>query len=244
MYQAYKTAERTYLALSEIMRFADEYTSLAIDEALVAEIAAELGISDIAPLRDEAGNVTIKSVSEYCNKLLHENELGAEAESAINEILDEAEDAAQLVMMAGETYRAELNALKTSIQTVISTVSATSSALMAAAPQAAKDEFNACLEELNAAGEKLADIIENGATEDEIKALAKEASEDAAAVLGRIEADLTEDEKESVNTRIETMTSQMQTLKDSFNRALEAAENEAKSYIEDKRNERKNQTAE
>lgn len=247
MYQAYKTTERTYLALSEIMKFADEYTSLAIDEALVAEIATELGISDVAPLRDEAGNITIKSVSEYCNKLLHQNELGTEAESAINEILDEAEDAAQLVMMAGETYRAELNALKTSIQTVISTVSATSSALIVNNPVVSADvkaEFAACLEELNAAGEKLADIIENGATEDEIKALAKEASLDAAAVLERIEADLTEDEKASVNTRIEALNTQMQSLKNSFNQALEAAENEAKSYIEDKRNERKNQSEE
>lgn len=243
MYQAYKTTERTYRAVESLIEFADEYTDLAIDSALVAQLADELGVEDSSVFEDENGNVTVKSVSAYCNKLIREGELSGELKDTVEDILDEAEDAAELVVMAGERFDSELNTLKSSIEQVINAVTTASGALISFLPAEAKAEFEACLADLNAAKVKLGEVIENGITEDEIEQLADEAEEKAEDVLERINADLTDEEKASVEASKSALQSSIQTLKDSFNGALESAENDAKSYIEDKKNERKESSA-
>lgn len=240
MYQAYKTTARTYLAVEELMEFAEDYTDLAIDPELVSRIADELGIEDTSVFEDESGNVTINSVSAYCDGLIRNGELGEELEEAIEDILDEAEDAAELVMMAGERFESDLNSLSGSITQVINTVSGTSSALInnPFVPESVKTEFNACLAELEATKDKLTAIIADGVTSDEIEELAEEADEKAEEILERINEDLTDAEKESVESAKAGLTSMIEGLKNTFNSALSTAENQAKSYIEQKRNER------
>ena len=237
-YQAYKTTERTYLAILEIMTFANEYTDLELDGETAAELAEVLGLSDTSALEGEDGRITLGNAIDRCNRLVKENAIPEAAKNEAKEIIAEAENAAMLVTMASETYTVELASLKTSIQTVISSVSALSSTVLPMLPEGAKTEFEACLSDLNAASAKLADIMENGAAKDEIEALASDAKAKAEDMLTKINADLTDAEKaraEELTGEIET---QIAALAAEFNARLSAAETEAKQYIEQKRAER------
>ena len=241
MYQAYKTSARTYLAVLEIMKFADEYTSYELDEASVADIKAALSIADDSQLRDENGKITLGSVSDFCNKFIDENDVSEDVKTSVKEILAEAKDAAELVVMASGAYEIELATLKSAIQTVISNVTTVSSTILPVLPADAKAEFEACLEDLRATSEKIADIMENGDTSDAVILLAEQAQKKADEVLEKIENNLTDAEKAKAEAILTAVESQVKTLTSEFEGRLSVAEAQAKQYIENKRQQRLNE---
>ena len=241
MYQAYKTSARTYLAVLEIMKFADEYTSYELDEATVADIKTALSIADDSQLRDENGKITLGSVSDFCNKFIDENDVSEDVKTSVKGILAEAKDAAELVVMASGAYEVELAALKNAIQSVINNVTTVSSTILPILPADAKAEFEACLADLNATSEKIADIMENGDTSDAVILLAAQAQKKADEVLEKIENDLTDAEKAKAEAILTAVESQVKTLTSEFEGRLSVAEAQAKQYIENKRQQRLNE---
>lgn len=238
MYQAYKTSARTYLSVLEIMKFADEYTNYQLSEDMVTEIKTTLSITDDTMLRDEDGNITLGSVTDFCNKFIDENEVSDEVKAEVREILAEVNDAAELVVIASEAYEADLSALKLAVQNVITTVSTVSSTILPLLPADAKAEFEQCLADLNATAEKLTEIMENGDTSDSIILLANEAQEKADEILEKINNDLTDGEKARAEEMKANIEEQIKTLTNEFEARLSAAEAQAKQYIENKRQER------
>ena len=237
-YQAYKTSARTYAAVLEIMKFANEYTSLALPEASVNEIALALGILDTSPLRDGNGNITLDSVIAYTNEFMRTNEVSEQVKQAVGEAISNAEAAAELVAISSDVYAAELNALKVSIQNVITTVSGVSSAFLPLLPADAKAEFEACLLDLDETYANITRIIEEGDTSDSVMALSLESENKASEILQKINADLIEDEKATVKSMESQLEASIQALTSDFNARLTAAETEAKQYLSDKRAER------
>ena len=238
MYQAYKTSARTYLSVLEIMKFADEYTNYRLDEATVADIRAALNLSDDSLLRDAEGNITLGSVTDFCNRFIDENDVSEEVKASVQEILSEAKDAAELVVMASDAYAIELNTLKTAVQNVITTVSSLSSTILPLLPTAARTEFEDCLAYLSATSEKLTAIIENGDTSDSVIMLANETQAMADEMLEKINADLTDAEKARAEELMTSVNAQISALTSEFENRLSIAEAQAKQYIESKRQER------
>jgi len=237
-YQAYKTTARTYNAVLEIMKFGNEYASAQLPESVTSEIIAALEITDSSVLEDENGKITVMSVTSYCNEFVRENELSDSLKATLTEALAEAKDAAELVAISSEAYAADLNSLKLAIEGVVTTVNAMSSSMMAMLPEEAKAQFQTCLDDLAASAEKLAEIMENGDTSDAVKELADEAEKKAAAMLERINEDLSEKEKsdaEAMRTQIEDS---IKSLTEEFEARLATAESEAKKILSEKRKER------
>lgn len=232
-YQAYKTTARTYTAVLEIMRFADEYTSLELPTEAVNEIAAALGITDTSPLKDENGKITLQSVKDYCNEFMRNNQVSENFRKTVSEAIASAENAAELVALASDAYNNELNALKLGIQNVITSVSSIASTVLPVLPADAKAEFEACLADLNKAYENITRIIESGDISDSVEILSKESEEKAAKMLDKINADLTDSEKATVAAMQAELDSAAQKLTEEFNSRLAAAEAEAKKYLSD-----------
>ena len=235
MYQAYKTSARTYLSVLEIMTFADEYTNFVPDEATVEAIATELGISDTSALEDEEGNVTLGSILAFCDDHVNGLALNEASRTALEGYLADAKAAAELTVMASDAYAADLAALKTSIDATVTAVSTVSSAILPMLPSAAKAEFEACLADLDEARDTIVAMMENGATRAEILPLAAKAQEKADAVLARIEADLTDAEKETVDAKIAAINASIATLTAEFEARLDTAEAAAKQYLQAER---------
>ena len=240
VYQAYKTTARTFDALDDIMEFGEEMTSYELDEATVNAIATELGIEDTSVLENEEGKITVKSAIEYSERFLDENELSDEVEDRIEEILDTAEDAAEMVALSSEAYAADLAALKVTIETIVANVNSSATPFLPLLSDEAKAELEVCLADLNTTVEKIGVMMDEGLTDEELEELVDYAEDKALAMLTKIKADLSEEELAEAKALEENAKATVDKLTKEFTERLTAAENAAKAELERKHNERKN----
>ena len=240
-YQAYKTSARTFSSVLEIMKFANEYTSLALPETATAEIIKKLNITDSSVLENEDGKITLDSVIDYCEEFINTATASPELKAAVTDAINTARDAAELVAIASDTYEAELNALKVAIQGTISAVSGVSASVLPFLPLDAKAEFETTLADLQQTYDEITKIIESGDTSATVKTLTEKSEKKAQEYLQKIESDLTDNEKETANTMKTEIETQINALKEEFESALTEAETEAKEYLKNKREERKAQ---
>ena len=239
MYQAYQTSARTYLAVLDLMTFANEYTSCELDAETVTALSTALGLSDTAALKNEDGKITLGSLIAFCEDYMKTHEVSDAVQAQVREILAEAKDAAELVVMASDAYETELTALKNAVQGVVTTVTTASSAVLPLLPADAKAEFETCLSDLRATAEKIAVIMESGDTSDAVRQLAEEAQKKADEVEAKIKLDLSADELATAEQMRETLTEQINALTKAFEDRLTAAENAAKQFLREARDARK-----
>ena len=241
IYQAYKTTARTYRSIYEIKLFADSMANYEVDEAIVAQIAEELGLSDTTPLQNDEGKVTVESLIAFSDEFIRTHEVTEEIKTAIADIIADAKVARELANKGTtEAYSTDIQALKTQIGTIISTINASYAQASFVMSETAKAECEACLADLAKVEATLVQIIEGGITSDEIESLANEADSKAEDMLTKIKDDLSDAELELVNNRIEALKTQQEKLTEEFKSRLAAAETQAKEYINAKREERKN----
>lgn len=239
VYQAYKSTARTYSSLADIIEFGEEMTNYELSEDVVNTLAAELGITDITPLKNEDGKVTVASAVSYVDKFLEDNDLGDEAEERIDDILNEATDAAEMAAMASGMFGEDLTKLNMRITTIVETLNSTATPILSFLPSDAKAELEACLADLNATREKIGVMLQDGLTEDELATLTEEAEKKADEMKVKIEADLSEEEKAKAEELEERAKIEIEKLRVEFTERLNAAEAEAREEIAKKRNERK-----
>lgn len=241
VYQAYKTTARTYRSIYDIKVFADSMASFEVDEATVSEVAAELGLEDTECLKNEEGKITVESLIAFVDDFLKNNEVSEEIKSNVSEMIADAKVACELANKGtSELYQNDINSLKQRISTIVNTIKSNSTAITILMSEEGKAEFEKCLADLSEVDVKIGEIIEGGVTVSEIDVLATEAELKADEMLTKIKADLSESELKLAEAKIEVLKAAQQTLTQQFESRLTLAENEAKSYIEAKREERKN----
>ena len=81
--------------------------------------------NNLVQLQDENGKVTVESVVAYAENYIDTHELSDAVEERIEELLDTAEDAAEMAALASDAYAADLAALKLQIESIVSTVEST-----------------------------------------------------------------------------------------------------------------------
>lgn len=239
VYQAYKTTARTYRSIYDIKNFADAMANREVDEAVVAQVASELGISDTSVLKNEDGKFTVESLIAFCDEFIRTNNVSDDVKNTVSEMIEDAKISVELADKGtNEMYVKDITSLKTRIGTIVSTVRAGSAAVMMLMSAEAKAEYEACLDDLEGVEAKLGEIIDGGVTESEIEILVTDAELKAQEMLAKIKTDLSEEELELANAKIEMLKSTQTSLTQQFESRLSAAENEAKQYIESKRQER------
>jgi regulator of protease activity HflC (stomatin/prohibitin superfamily) len=103
-----------------------------------------------------------------------------------------------------------------------------------------KTDIEACLADLDLVTEKVDEILEGGVSLTDVDLLATDAEIKAAEMLEKIKADLSEDELAAAEARIEELKNLQAELTAEFEERLAKAEMDAKKYIEDAREARKN----
>ncbi len=244
VYQAYMTTARTFTALEEILEFGEEMTNYEPDAATINAIAQELNIQDTSVFENSEGKITIKSVVEYVEGFLTENDLGDTVEETVEELLNQAEDAAEMAALASDAYAADLAALKTQIETIVSTVNTTATPVLPFLSADARAEFEACLADLNTTVTNIATMMADGLTEEELDALIEDAEEKAEDMLEKIKSDLSEEELATVDNLKAQAKTVIDTLTGEFLERLSTAETNAKNELARLKEERRNHTAE
>ncbi len=244
VYQAYMTTARTLSSLEDIIEFGDEMTNYEPDQATVSAIATALDIADTSVFENSEGKITLESLVNYVERFLTENDLGEAVEEQVEELLDQAEDAAEMLALASDAYAADLSALKMQIEAMITTINTTVAPVSAFLSSEGRAELDACLADLDATLINITAMMEDGLTEEELDTLIEAAEEKADAMKVKIEADLSAEELERVETLKAQAQQQIQTLTQEFENRLSAAETAARNELSRLKEERRNHTAE
>ena len=241
VYQAYKTTARTYRSLDQIVAFSNDMKNFTVPDETVQKMCDELGLDadEQAKMKNAEGKVTVASLIAYCENYIEENNVPEDVRAKIQGYIVEARTAAELAQKAVTVANsADLAALQTQINAIISTVNASKSLAMVMMNDAQKQEYEACIADLNNAAVNIGKIIAGELTVGEVEALAAEAEAKAVAMEEKIKADLTAEELAEVEARVAQLKEGAAQATEAFEQRLATAEATAKKYIEDARKER------
>ena len=241
VYQAYKTTARTYLSLDQIVAFGNDMKNFTVPDETVQKMCDELGLDadEQAKMKNAEGKVTVASLIAYCENYIAENSVPEDVKAKIQDYIVEARTAAEMAQKAVTVANsADLAALQTQINAIISTVNASKSLAMAMMNETQKQEYEACIADLNAAALNIGKIIAGELTVGEVEALAAEAEAKAAAMEEKIKADLTEEELAEVEARVAQLKEGAAQATAAFEQRLATAEATAKKFIEEARAQR------
>lgn len=241
VYQTYASAALMMDSVKKVAEYANRSVNYPLSEEQAKEIADVLGLESTEPLKDRNGNVTVKSIEAYADKLFKNSDLNAE--------LSAKADALTAKLKATETaIQEKINALcveyKDEIAAIVEAAEDAYSALMtviAAVPEEYKQAFNAILNELNETLTALKDWANDEKTYfSDLDTFTARLKSQADKYLGKIKNDLTEEEWNSVQNNIARDIENAKIAQANYNKALEKAEAEAKAYIEALKNNKKN----
>ncbi len=241
VYQAYKATARTYRSLDQIVAFGNDMKNFTVPDVTVQKMCEELGLdkAEQARMKNSEGKVTIASLIVYCENYLAENNVPADVKAKIQEYIVEAKTAAEMAQRAVTvTNSADLAALQTQINTIISSVNASKDMVMLMMNATQKQEYEACIADLNEAVANIGKIIAGELTVGEVEALAAEAEAKADAMEEKIKADLSDQELAEVEARVAQLKEGAAQATAAFEQRLATAEAAAKEYIEQARKER------
>jgi hypothetical protein len=169
------------------------------------------------------------------------NEVPEDVKAEVQHILADVKVAAELKNKATTSmYSADLVTLKAQIKTVVATVNGAYATTKIFMTDEQKTDIEACLADLDLVTEKVDEILEGGISLTDVDLLATDAEIKAAEMLEKIKADLSEEELVAADARIEELKNLQADLTEEFEERLEKAEMDAKKYIEDAREARKN----
>ncbi len=241
VYQAYKTTARTYRSLDQIVAFGNDMKNFTVPDATIQKMCDELGLdaAEQAKMKNAEGKVTVASLIAYCENYLEENNVSQDVKAKIQDYIVEARTAAEMAQKAVTVANsADLAALQTQINAIISTVNASKGLATAMMNDAQKQEYEACIADLNEAVVNIGKIIAGELTVGEVEALAADAEAKAIAMEEKIKADLTEEELAEVEAKVARLKEGAAQATAAFEQRLATAEAAAKKYIEEARKER------
>lgn len=231
IYQAYKSSARTLKAIATSVGYVHNVSKYPLSETQIAAVAAALGLEDASVLEDSDGNVTIKSVEAYADKLFKNSKAAAElgaVRAQLNAALDTVE--AELRATAGELAQQ----YGPQIEAVTGIVRGTAQRFIGLLHNPMlPEEVRALINECSEITEELQALTADGdLTAEEIRTLAAKLDEKAAAVLQAMENDLTEEELAEIAALQQKALDGIAEAKSRYENAVETAREEAKAHIE------------
>lgn len=238
LYQVYAGSERTLDLLADGVAFVNKVADYPLDDESVAAVleAFDLTAEDRALIENLNGEVTLRSVEAYANKLFKNSEAGAEYEQLMTEldsVLDGidaslAEQRAELL----EEYADELEALESETTDAVSSISLY-----------IPDEIKATVQNAIATYDEVLDALTKSAedgviTTSEIRESADLFGSKADELESAMKTEIGEEGTAAVEEKKNRITENMSAAKAAFDSALDTAEAEARAFLENAKAER------
>lgn len=237
-YHGYKTSARGLNALADTLDFIEDVCDYPLDEAQISAIAQALGLGEnVDALKNANGEITVKSVEAYADKLFKNSQASAELEAMKAELttaLSNTENAIQQkINELSKEYEPQINAINATITTALN-------GLEAFIPAGILPQVQQIKTDLTDISAEIAAIVADGKiTSDEVRKMAVKLEEKSAASLETIQKDLTEEELEEIKAIQQTAVDRLADEKAKFDNALTQAEQTAKQYLQQMKEERR-----
>lgn len=168
VYQIYAITARGLSAAADTIEFFDTTRNYELDDAKVALIAEDLGLSEdeLYKLQDSEGKVTLSSVLDYVDVYMKNvgEDVDKEAiKAAIDESIASAEaDVINEANRLAEQYKPQIQAVINNAELIKGTYDSMMALISPVLPSLVKEELNELLEDYNEALVVLNDLLSNG----------------------------------------------------------------------------------
>ena len=208
IYQMYAITARGLNAAADTIEFFDTTRNYELDEAKVALIIEDLGLSDseVDKLKDNDGKITLDSVLDYVDVYMKNlgEDIDKEAiKAAINESIASAEaDVIAEANRLAEEYKPQIQAVINNANIIKSSYDGMLAIISPILPSAVKEELNGLMADYEEAILVLNELLNDGnITPDEIREIALNLRESADKTLAKLEALLSDDAKADIESR-------------------------------------------
>lgn len=242
VYQTYASAALMMESVKNVAEFANKVVDYPLSDEQVAAVVKALGLENSEPLKNSKGEVTIRSIEAYADKLFKNSEYNKELQKKMDE-LSEALSSAEKKIKAeinalAEKYKDEIAAAAEVMENAYKTVESAIKLI----PEEYRQAFADVITELK---KNVADIKAWAESEktyfSDLDTFTARLEEQRDKYLGKIKEDLTAEEWDAIQKGIEADIAKAEVYKKNYNDALAKAEAEAKAYLDKLKGERKKQ---
>lgn len=234
VYNMYAMSAKGFDFICDTAELVNDARSYPLDEKEISKIVTALGMSEneIEELKDSNGEITIDSIEAYADKKFKNSDAYAtveEMKTKLNETLSEIESEISVkVNELKDEYKEEIAIAVEEVNKVLLTIEEAMSML----PESVKNIIDSSVSDIKAIIAEINVVLEDGSIEiSELRAFADRLEEKANEYLNKIEDDLTDEEKATLEERKADAVNKMTVEKKKLESALEKAENEAKEKL-------------
>lgn len=245
-YQLYASAKTGFGAISSAYDVVREVKNYPLSDEQIRVIASAFGIEDVTPLRDENGNITLKSVEAYADKYF-KNATGEkleEVKTAVANALTEIEEVvtsevAKISASCKEAINAQIaqaelvyTTVKPILESVKTMLSGTFASFIPGAEEIVAD-VNEIISDYEDISARVKGLLESeDATVSDFTELVEEYGDKANSYLEKIKNDLTEEEKAVLENKIAEIEKSCKTEKEALEQTIDEIATSVKSAIE------------
>lgn len=246
MYEMYSWSAHGIGAIADVVKYMQTVSETPLTEEQIAVVVQALNLSEeeVENIRNADGEVTVRSIEAYANKLFENSEAGelvAQHKEALTQALHEIE--AQLtveVAAFAEEYADEIQLVATSAQQFATLAESL-------LPPVVTENAKGFINEMKETAQQLKDLADKYRNEGFSAAPLYEAeallTERANAMLENIKADLTEEQLAEVEEIRASAEATLASAKETLENALATAEAEARAYLESLKEQRQSQAS-
>lgn len=242
VYQTYASAALMMESVKNVAEFANKVADYPLSEEQIAAVVDALGLEDAEQLKNSKGEVTVRSVEAYADKLFKNSDLNQDIRNKMNaltEVLSSTEKKIKEEINAfAEKYKDEIAAAAEVMENAYKTVESAIKLI----PEEYRQAFADVITELK---KNVADIKAWAESEktyfSDLDTFTARLEEQRDKYLGKIKEDLTTEEWDAIQKGIEADIAKAEVYKKNYNDALAKAEAEAKAYLDKLKGERKQQ---
>lgn len=239
-YQGYKTSARGLNKIADALDFVEEMSDYPLDEAQVARIAEILGVEADA-LKNANGEITVRSIEAYADKVFKNSEASEELENIKDELtvaLASVESAISAkIDELSQEYAPQIEVIEASVNTIIDGIKGLETLI----PPTVMTQLTAIKNDLTELVNAMSEIVSDGKiSSTEIRALAKTMAAKSEVALEEINNDLSDDELKEIAELQQSAIDSIASAKAQLDSAIADAEQSAKEYLEQLKNNRKN----
>ena len=244
VYQTYASTALMMESVKNVAEYANRAADYPLTDKQAQAIADALGLENTDPLKNGKGEVTIRSVEAYADKLFKNSEINAELQKKMDELttaLDSVEkEVKDTVNALAIKYKDEIAYVAAVAESTFKTVET----ILTIVPEEYRQKFTAVVNELqNNIAEIKAWAKEEKTYFSDLDTFTARLESQRDKYLEEIKKDLSDEEWNAVQKGIEADIAKAEVSKKNYENALAKAEEEAKKYLESLKKERTTKAA-
>lgn len=232
VYQMYASAATGFNAIYDIAKYSTAIDTYPLNEAQIKSIADALGMESTEELKNSNGEITIRSIEAYVDKLFKNtpaSETLEQLKSSLTEALEQAESVInEKVNEIMAEYKPQIEAQLANTRNILETIEE----MLKVLPDNVKTIMTSCTNELKDILSEIDNILANKKIDlNDIKDAANRLEQIAKEYLEKIKNDLTEREWEELEAKRESEIAKYKSQKQKLEETLNEAAKAAKEYL-------------